>query len=125
MRSQLSISPRLAPRGVTLVEVIVALVLVAVGLLGIAGSSTLAMRATTSHSLAQRAAAMARQRVALLEAAGCLRALDGAVNDSTSGVAEYWRVVSRSDAVVALDDSVTWRVDGRRRHFVVRTALLC
>lgn len=109
----------------TVLEVLVALMLVAVGLLGIAGSSSLAMRAVTTQSMTVRAAARARLRVALLEAAGCEAAADGTADDATLHLAEHWQVVTRAPGRVTLDDSLAWVASGSRRHLVIRTALLC
>ena len=109
----------------TLAEVIVALVLVAVGLLGVAGSASLAARAISVHSMALRASARARLRLVLLDAAGCANATSGAVDDPLLPLREHWRVTSRTPGTVMIDDSLAWSANGQARHLVVRSALLC
>ena len=112
-------------RGETLAEVVVVLVLVAVAMLGMAGSSTLAMRAVSGHSLARRASEQGRLRIVLLESAGCAAAADGTTADRPNGLEEHWRVVSRSAGAIRIDDSVSWNAEGRPRHLVLHSALLC
>ena len=111
--------------GETLAEVIVVLVLVVVAMLGMAGSSALAMRAVNGHALTRRASEQGRLRIALLESAGCAAAADGASANRTSGLEEHWHVVSRSAAAIHIDDSLSWQASGRPRHLVLHTALLC
>lgn len=112
-------------RGLTLVEVMIALVLVAVGLLGIAGASALSLRALGEHAGALRATRQASLRMARLESGGCPGAHGGVAMDEMTGMRERWVVGPPLDGAVLVDDSLAWTSGGRPRQLVVHSALLC
>ena len=111
--------------GLTVIEVLVALILVTVGLLGFAATSALALRSTTVAAHQQDALARLDRRMALLGAAGCERAASGETALDSMGARERWIVdaVGNGAATVAL--TVEW-VDPRGTHTLsLRSALLC
>jgi prepilin-type N-terminal cleavage/methylation domain-containing protein len=112
-------------RGLTLVEVMIALVLVAVGLLGIAGASALSLRALGERSGALRATRQASLRMARLESGGCPGARGGVAMDEMTGMRERWVVGPPLAGTVLVDDSLAWTSGGRPRQLVVHSALLC
>ena len=112
-------------QGLTLVEVMVALVLVAVGLLGIAGASALSLRAVAEHSAAQRATRQASLRLARLTADGCVGAVGGTATEARSGIRERWTVGAPIGGAILVDDSVEWTAGSRARQLVVQGAVLC
>jgi Tfp pilus assembly protein PilV len=112
-------------RGLTVIEVLVALILVTVGLLGFAATSALALRSTTMAAREHDALTRLDGRMALLGAAGCERAVSGDTSFDSAGVRERWTVgaVRNGAATVAL--TVEW-VDPRGPHTLsLRSALLC
>jgi prepilin-type N-terminal cleavage/methylation domain-containing protein len=109
----------------TLVEVMAALVLVAVGFLGIAGSSALVVRATAAQAKEQRAVRRASLRLARLAATGCAGARGGSATDSISGLQETWEVAGPFAGVVLIRARVDWAGAGGARRFAVRSALWC
>ncbi|HEX5971789.1 MAG TPA: prepilin-type N-terminal cleavage/methylation domain-containing protein [Gemmatimonadaceae bacterium] len=118
-------SSRPAPRpGFTLVEVLVALMLVAVGLLGVAGSSAIALRAANAAVREQAAISRARTRLALIEAAGCAGAASGD-HDVEAGLEDRWTVEPLAGGARLVDVSADWDDVGRRRTVTLRSALLC
>ncbi|MDB4879547.1 MAG: hypothetical protein JWL60_993 [Gemmatimonadetes bacterium] len=118
--------PAHRPRtGISLVEVITALVLVAVGLMGIAGSSALMLRRATEHDLARRATRSAARRLALLSSAGCSGARSGAVGSTPAGVVERWTVTVTPARAARLEVVVEWPERAARRSLVIRSAILC
>jgi hypothetical protein len=90
----------------SVVEVIVALMLVSIGLLGLAGSTTIALR-TTNDVLRRRTALHdVKRRLALLESGGC-RNEAGSFSDPIGKSSERWRIgVTGSFAFAS--DTVTW-----------------
>lgn len=115
-------SPR---QGYSLVEVMVALVLVTVGLLGIAGASALSLRTLAAHSAMVHATRATAIRMAALEAAGCEAARSGDVYDVGTGQAERWHVSRVGSRVVLVDDTVFWTGRGRPRRLAISDAILC
>ena len=121
--SRLSPPHRRARPGLTVVEVLVALVLVSVGLLAIAGASALALRTATAASFERRAVRHADRRLARLTAAGCTSA--GVGSDSAAGLRERWSIADSLGGVAAVETSVEWLAGARRRVLTLRSALVC
>ena len=112
-----------ARRGITVVEVLVALLLVACGLLAIAGSSALAVRAATSASRERLAVRLADRRLARLSASECASAIAG--TDSAAGMRERWWKADSMGGVASVEASVEWQAGARRRVLTLRSALVC
>lgn len=115
---------RETPSGFTVVEVLVALVIVTVGLLGVAGASATALRASNAALREREAATRARTRLATLEAAGCATAESGE-RHLAGGLTDSWIVGTATHGVRLLDVRVQWDDTGRRRALVLRSAILC
>jgi Tfp pilus assembly protein PilV len=111
--------------GLSLVEVLFALVLVSVGLLGMAGSSALALRSAASAAREHRAARIAGARLARLTAAGCVAAQSGAERDDATGVTEQWTVDPRQGASATVQVHAEWMDGGRARSLTLQGGLLC
>ena len=116
------VPPRLA---LTVVEVLVALVIVSVGLLGIAGASALALRTATAAAREGQAVRRLHLRLAALTAAGCGRAEGGLAADPGDGVRERWTVGAPVRGAALLEATAEWRVGATTRALVLRSALLC
>jgi Tfp pilus assembly protein PilV len=126
MRSRLQRPP--VPRlrsGLTVVEVLAALVVVSVGLLGMAGASALSFRAAIAAGRERRVVERLGLRLAALSAAGCQRAAGGAEDDAADGVRERWVVAPPTGGASLVEAGAEWAVDGRPRSVVLRSALLC
>jgi prepilin-type N-terminal cleavage/methylation domain-containing protein len=108
----------------TLVEVLVAVLLVATGLLGIAGAPAYALRMATAATRERNAVHRAASRLATVSAAGCGRAASGALSVQASGMRERW-VVSRRPGIALTEAQVEWRAAGGPRSLRLEGALLC
>jgi Tfp pilus assembly protein PilV len=113
-----------ARSALTVVEVLVALMLVSVGLMGIAGTSALSFRTVVAAERERRATQRAILRLARLAAGGCERASSGELQESD--LHERWTVVAAPAGVALVEAGVEWQGRGsQRRSFVLRSALLC
>jgi prepilin-type N-terminal cleavage/methylation domain-containing protein len=111
--------------GFTIAEVLVALVLFAVALLGVAGSSALAVRVTGSALRERRAVQRAADRVASLRAQGCASARSGAATDAALALDERWTTSPAAGGVTLIDEQVRWRTVRGTRTLLLRSAILC
>jgi prepilin-type N-terminal cleavage/methylation domain-containing protein len=110
------------PRGFTIVELIVAMVLVAVGLLSLVGASSVLVRRRNEASQRLAAVTAAANRVAQLSGASCLPTNGSAT--VSSDIAEHWSVTLGANATREIVDSVLF--GARPAHdVVIRTRLPC
>ena len=111
--------------GFTIAEVLVALVLFAVALLGVAGSSALAVRVTGSAPRERRAVQRAADRIASLRAQGCAAARSGTATDAALALDERWTTSPTTGGVTLIDEQVRWRTVNGTRTILLRSAILC
>jgi Tfp pilus assembly protein PilV len=112
--------------GLSVIEVLFALVLVSVGLLGIAGTSALAIRSAAFAAREHRAARVAAARVARLTAAGCsVVQQSGEARDDATGVSEHWTVDPPRNGGAIMHVRVEWTDGGRLRTLALEGGLLC
>jgi len=111
--------------GFTIAEVLVALVLFAVALLGVAGSSALAVRVTGSALRERRAVQRAADRIAALRAQGCASARSGTATDVALALDEAWTISPTASGVTLIDEQVRWRTVAGTRALLLRSAILC
>lgn len=111
--------------GFSIVEVLVALVLVTVGLLGIAGNGALAVRVTGAAARERRAAQRASDRIAQLSAQGCAPARSGIASDAATGGSEQWSVGAESNGVALVEARVRWPAPSGAQSILLRSAMLC
>jgi Tfp pilus assembly protein PilV len=110
--------------GFTVVEVLVALVVITVGLLGVAGASTSALEGANAALRERTATTRARTRLALLAGGGCAAAADGEVR-AGEAVVERWSVGSIVNGVRLVEARAQWDDIRRRRTVLLAGALLC
>lgn len=108
-------------RGFTIVELIVAMMLVAVGLLSLVGANTVFVRRRNEARQRLAAVAAAANRVATLSSNPCLPTNGSA---AASGIFERWSVVLRANATREIADSVTFGASPAH-DIVIRTRLPC
>ena len=109
----------------TVVEVLVALILLSVGLLGIAGNGAIAMRTSSAATRERRAVQRAADRIALLRSDGCSLARSGARVDSAAALSERWSVGAPSGGAALIDAEVRWSSPSGARFILLRSGILC
>ena len=118
-------APRSRAGGFTIAEVLVALVLFAVALLGVAESSALAVRVTGSALRERRAVQRAADRIAWLRAQGCAMARSGTATDAALALDERWTASPTTGSVTLIDEQVRWGTSRGTRILLLRSAILC
>ena len=116
---------RRSSSGFTIAEVLVALVLLAVALVGVAESSALAVRVTGSALRERRAVQRAADRLVWLRAQGCAAARSGSATDAALALDERWTATPAMGGVTLLDEQVRWRAVSGTRTILLRSAILC
>jgi Tfp pilus assembly protein PilV len=111
--------------GLSVVEVLVALTITAIGLLGIAGSSALALRSSLATTRQHRAEQQAVSRLAQLTAAGCALAKSGAATDTLRQLHEAWIVSPAIGGSAIVTDSVSWLEERGRKSLTLFSTIQC
>jgi prepilin-type N-terminal cleavage/methylation domain-containing protein len=111
--------------GFTIIEVIIALTLLACGALAIVGASAAAVRAVDSADRQRHAITTARERLEDLAASGCSRLSGGTATDSARGLRESWRIAAGRNGVSLVTDSVTYVDRAARRLVVLHRLVVC
>lgn len=109
--------------GFTLIEVLIAVVLIDVGLLALVASGSVLVRRTTEYRLQNRAARIAADRLGLLGASPCV-AVSGTAA-SAGGIAESWSAAAPVNGVRELRDSVAFSIGTAAKSVTLRTAQPC
>src|SRR5215208_953183 len=104
-----------APRaGFTLVEVVVAVLVLTAGLLGLVGCTAAVLRAMGYAARQARADSAARLRVEWLASRSCAALADGSARDGE--LEEQWRArVDSLSRTAAVSGEVSYLAGGRRR----------
>ena len=108
----------------SVVEVLVALMLVTIGLLGIAGSTALTLRTTLDSMRRREATERAATRFALIAAGGCAAARSGFASDQRQ-LSERWTVAAAGNHFALVSDSILWMSARGPRSLAIRTAIQC
>jgi prepilin-type N-terminal cleavage/methylation domain-containing protein len=114
--------------GFTVVEVIVAILILSIGLLGLAGTSAVVTRQMTDGSRRGQAAGLAQTRFDSLASVGGCNSI-GAVGTTvtgkktTRGVAESWTARRSGDLTVTVTDTV--RVARAKSPLVFESVIRC
>jgi Tfp pilus assembly protein PilV len=107
----------------TLVEVLLAIILIDVGLLALVATSAVLVRETNALRMRNAAYRAATNRLEQLGAAACQPA--AGVATSTDGISEAWVVSVPAPRVLDVRDSVTFSVGTATRAVVLSIRLPC
>lgn len=115
-----------ARRGVTLVELLVAMTLLVVGLLAIVGVSASVTRSLGESRSDNTAATVAQSRFEALAGTACTSlTLGTTIEVTTRGVTERYRVVDGGNNTRQIIDSVSWNTRKGTRRQAFSTLLPC
>lgn len=109
--------------GFTLIEVLIAVILIDIGLLALVATGSVLVRRTTEYRLRRSALRVAGDRLALLGASPCVGA--AGVATDTNGIVERWRAGAPINDARELSDSVTFAVANVEKAIVLRTVQPC
>ena len=102
----------LARAGFTLVEMMVAIVILSVGLLGLAGTSAVVTRQVGGGANFAMAGQVAEARMERLRSLGCSKITNGTA--TTRRVREHWIKGAKVNRVLWVTDTVVYSVAGSR-----------
>jgi type IV pilus assembly protein PilV len=117
-------------QGFTLIEVLVAVTVLGVGILGLVGSSALVTRMIGRGRHTTNAAQIAQERLdrlrqtALSTATPCTALNNGTQTTTTDGLTESWTVGGAGE-LRTLAASVTYNVTGGARTITLNTIIRC
>jgi type II secretory pathway pseudopilin PulG len=111
--------------GLTVVEVLVALVIVGVGLLGMAGTAALSLRTATAASRELRALREVERRLAVMSASGCEGLSSGEDGGGGDTPRISWTVAEVRRGARAIEAVARWADGSGARTLRLRSALLC
>jgi prepilin-type N-terminal cleavage/methylation domain-containing protein len=114
---------RRSRRGFTLVELLVAVVLIEIGLLALVASGASLVRQVTTTRARLAAVNAAANRLQLLGATPCAAANGTSAN--SPGLVERWTADVQPNGTRELRDSVTFLAMGSTHAIVLRTRLPC
>ena len=114
--------PRPPFAGYTLIEVVVALLLFAVGALALVATSAVIGRELSANAIRERAGRMAESRLEML-GAGCHRATAG--REARGGIESEWSVAFPDSAHVSLFESIVYPTRRGSRTDSYRVTVAC
>ena len=115
--------PPISRPGFTLVELLVAIVLVAIGALAAVTSSAVIVREQDDGRAAAVAASAALNRLEWLRSRPCI--LETGHAEGAKGISEWWASTPPSPEIRRLSDSVVFVAAGRPRVFVLSAQAWC
>ena len=118
-------SPASRPLAFTLVEVLVALVLLSCGALGVVAASAMAIRSTSEAESQIAATAAARDRVELLAAGACGVSRDTTGAETSPAIRESWSVRVSRNATRLVSASIEYDDRTGRQTIVLHRLATC
>lgn len=112
-------------RGFTLIEIIVAAFLFAVGVLALEATAVAALRGMRRSATVALVASVARARLERLAASRCADAIGGV--DTTGAVISAWTVgpAAQGAATRGVTQTLTYQLDGAPRTLTLRSTFPC
>ncbi len=123
MKTRRMSMPAAARRGFTLVELMVAIVLLSVGVLGLASTSVMVTRMVGNGARYTIVGHVAQARFEALRAVDCTTLAGGSAT-ARGGIMEAWSVVQQPRAVV-VTDSLSYTIRGVAKSQVYQSMIPC
>ena len=125
-----SVTPAPAPRrrdGFTMPELLIAIVVIAVGMLSLATGSVAVLRQIRWGSQSALAALVATQRMEYLRSQGCTQlGADGSTSATTRGLGEKWVIATINGRAKAVVESVKYAPRaGLTRYVEMKSVVPC
>lgn len=112
--------------GASIVEMLVAIVILAIGVLGLAATASMVVRHMGSGARLGAAATLAQARFERLSAAACEALLAAPSGEAVArGVREQWRVAAAANGTLELFDSLTYDTPRGPRAVAYRSLRAC
>lgn len=111
-------------RGFSLIEVVIAILILAVGVLGLAATSTVVTRQIGGGAQQNAAAFLAASRLEAMRARNCTSLTSAAAPVKTNGINEQWTVLTIPDGRL-VRDSVWYETSRGVRGFAFETTIPC
>jgi prepilin-type N-terminal cleavage/methylation domain-containing protein len=113
-----------ARRGFTIVELVVAIVILSIGMLGLASTAAVVTRQIGGGAQQTIAASLAESRFEALRARSCVGLVGGTA--ATRGITEVWTVATSTAARArVVTDTVKWSVRGRLKRASYTSMIPC
>lgn len=108
--------------GYTLIEVIVAILVFGVGVLGLAASSTIVARAMAANAVRERGGRMAASRIELIHSQ-CSAV--GSGEDRSGPISSLWVVARTAPSGISLEESVSYPASNGLHTDTYRAVVWC
>ena len=113
-------------RGITLIELIIAMTILSVGLLSIVGTSAVMARLLGEARLTNLAAIHAETRFEKISGTACTSLTLGTTqSEEIRGITEHWTITDGGNATRLVKDSVSWKSRNSTRSQVFTTLIPC
>ena len=126
--TDMSRSPRKAAsrEGFTLVEVMVAIVILSIGVLGLAATAGVVVRQMTGSVHQSVAATVAYSRMERIRTGNCVAMKDSSGSATTRNVSERWVIVGTSGShALVVYDTITYKLRGKTKKQAYITEYPC
>lgn len=117
--------------GFTIIEVMIAIVVLGVGVMALVGSSAMVTRMIGAGRTSTEAVEIANSRIEQLRRAAystatpCTHAQFAGGDSSGTGFTEKWTITTQPNNISVVTDSVIYRTTRGPRPFVLTTSFLC
>jgi prepilin-type N-terminal cleavage/methylation domain-containing protein len=117
--------------GFTIIEVMIAIVVLGVGVMALVGSSAMVTRMIGAGRTSTEVVEIANSRVEHLRRAAystsppCTHAQFVGGDTTGTGYTEKWTITTQANSISVITDSVVYRTTRGARPFVLTTSILC
>ena len=126
MKNQPQLGPAKARRGFTIVEVMVAIVILSIGILGLAATAGVVVRQMTGAVHQSVAANIAYSRMERIRTGNCVAMKDSSGTATTRNVKEKWVIVGNSGShALIVYDTISFVLRGKTKKQAYTSEFPC